>query len=227
MATQAYIRSVPARFAGLPNAGDRVKAFHQAKRHSMFVKLLRRLLPLAAVCIAALYFLPSGLSVQTKLGEAKVDSVDLSDGGLKMVNPRIKGANEKYGVYDVRAEYATQHANNPELITLNKITANIVSKAGQRTTLEASSGLYESKQQELTFDNGVTIGGDAGLKGKLKTAKAFLQTNMLISKDPVDLAFHSSTIKAQTMTLYSSESRATFQGNVRVHLERTQEGSAQ
>ena len=54
-----------------------------------------------------------------------------------------------------------------------------------------------------------------------------MQSNMLISKDPVDLAFHNSTIKAQSMTYYSSEGRAVFEGSVRVHLERKVEGAPQ
>ncbi len=227
MAIQTDVRQVPARFAAISNSGDRAKAFREAKRHSALVKMLRRFLPVLAVVITALYFMPSGLSVKIKGGEASVQSVDVTGGGLKMVNPRFKGVNEKYGAYDVRAENATQHVENPELITLNTITGNIVSKAGETTTLEAPTGIYQSKEQELTFDNGALIGGTAGFKGKLKTATAFLQENKIISKDPVDLAFHNSTIKAQTMTLYSSELRAIFEGRVKVHLEKAPEGGAQ
>jgi lipopolysaccharide export system protein LptC len=227
MAIQTDIRPHPGRFAGLPNASDRAKAFRQAKRHSAMVRLLRRILPLIAVAVAGLYFLPSFLTVKTKTGEASVESIDVTGGGLKMVNPRFKGVNEKYGVYNVRAEYGTQHVDNPELITLNKITGDIVGKTGETTTLEAPTGIYQSKEQELTFDNGALIGGTAGYRGKLKTATAFMQENKIVSKDPVDLAFHNSTIKADTMTLYSSESRAIFEGRVKVHLEKAPEGGAQ
>jgi lipopolysaccharide export system protein LptC len=106
------------------------------------------------------------------------------------------------------------------MITLNTVSAEITSKIGEKTTLAAPSGLFHSKKEELTFDNGVTIGGNAGFSGQLKTATAFFQSNKLISTDPVDLAFRSSTIKARSMIFYSSESRAIFEGGVRVHLER-------
>jgi lipopolysaccharide export system protein LptC len=220
MAIQTHIRQAPARFAGLPSGGDRTKAFRAAKRHSARVRMLRLLFPIGAVCAMGMYFLPSRISVAIKDGEASVESLEVSSGGLKMVNPRIKGVHEKYGVYDIKADHATQQAKNPELMNLTSISAEITSKTGEITVLTAPSGLYHSKQEELTFDNGVVIGGEAGISGTLKTATAFMQAHKLISHDPVDLAFHGTTIKAQSMTLYSGEGRAIFEGNVKVHLER-------
>lgn len=225
MAISSDIRPAGGRFAGLPSGGDRSKAFRAAKRHSTRVRLLRLLLPLSAVCAGALYFLPSRLSVTTKDGEASVGALEVSSGGLKMVNPRMKGVNEKYGVYDIRADHALQQAKNPELMNLTAISAEITSKEGEKTILTAPSGIYQSKQEELTFDNGVVIGGDAGISGTLKTATAFMQAHKLISRDPVDLAYHGTTIKAQSMTLYSGEGRAVFEGNVKVHLERKPKGA--
>ena len=225
MAIQTDIRTASARFAGLPSGGDRTKAFRAAKRHSARVKSLRLLLPICAVCATGLYFLPSRISVPTKDGELSIESLDVSSGGLKMVNPRFKGVHEKHGTYDMRADHATQQIKNPELMTLDTITAEVISKAGEKTTLTAPSGIFHSKKEELTFDNGVVIGGEAGMSGTLKTATAFLQSNMLISRDPVDLAFHGTTIKAQSMTLYSNEGRALFEGGVKVHLVRKPKGA--
>lgn len=223
MAIQTQIEPAPARFRGLGNATDRAKAFRDAKRHSALVKLLRWIFPAMALCIGALYFLPLRLSVAIPGGgEASVEAIDISDGVLKIVNPRIKGVHERHGVYDIRAVHATQQVQDPDMITLNTVSADITSKIGEKTTLAAPSGLFHSKKEELTFDNGVTIGGNAGFSGQLKTATAFFQSNKLISTEPVDLAFRNSTIKARSMIFYSSESRAIFEGGVRVHLERNQ-----
>lgn len=225
MAIQTDIRPGGPRFAGLPSGGDRAKAFRAAQRHSALVRLLRLLLPVSAIGAAGLYFLPSQLSVQVKGGEASVDSIDVVSGGLKMVNPRIKGVHEKYGVYDIRAENATRQLKDLEMMNLNSITAEITSKTGELTTLTAPTGIYQAKKEELTFDNGVVIGGDGGISGTLKTATAFMQGHMLVSNDPVDLSFHGTTIQAQKMTLYSSEGRAVFEGNVKVHMEPKAKGA--
>jgi lipopolysaccharide export system protein LptC len=225
MAIQTDIRPGGPRFAGLPSGGDRAKAFRAAQRHSALVRLLRLLLPMSAIGAVGLYFLPSKLSVQVKGGEATIDSINVISGGLKMVNPRIKGVNEKYGVYDIRAENATRQLKDPDLMNLNAITAEITSKTGELTTLTAPTGIYQAKQEELTFDHGVVIGGDGGISGTLKTATAFMQGHMLVSHDPVDLSLHGTNIQAQNMTLYSSEGRAVFEGNVKVHMERQAKGA--
>jgi lipopolysaccharide export system protein LptC len=207
------------RFRGLPQAADRTRAFRAAVRHSALVRFLRVALPLAAVAVSALYMVPGEVKFAVGGGEATAH-VDLTSEGLKMINPRIRGVHDTHGTYDVRAEYATQNVKHPELVSLHKITADLVSNDGQKTTMTAPSGLYHSKKEELTFDRGVTIGGESGITGELKTATAFFQNHVLISPDTVELSFHDSTIHAQAMTLYTSESRVVFTGDVRVHLER-------
>ncbi len=141
MAIQTDIRQAPVRFAGLPSGGDRTKAFRAAKRHSARVRMLRLVLPICAVFAIGLYFMPSRIAVPIKDGEASIESIEVSTGGLKMVNPRIKGVHEKYGVYDIKADSSTQQAKNPELMNLNTITAEITSKEGEKTILTAPSGI--------------------------------------------------------------------------------------
>jgi len=136
------------------------------------------------------------------------------------MNPRYKGVHEKQGAYDIRADSALQQVRNPELMTFDKINAELVSMEGKKTRLTAPSGIFHSKQEELTFDNGVTIDGEAGISGKLKTATAYMKEKRLISKDPVQLGFQGHTIAADKVEMWTTESRAIFTGNVRVHLER-------
>ncbi|MGF1621882.1 MAG: hypothetical protein ACFCUR_14850 [Rhodomicrobiaceae bacterium] len=209
-----------ARFSGITGGGDRTKALRAAKRHSMLVRTLRLLCPLVALGVTGLYFLPSQMTVEVDGGQASVDDVVISDGGLTMINPRINGVHERHGVYDIRADTATQQVSNPDLITLNTVQGELVSKTGEKTVLVAPSGLFDSKKEQLTFDTGLTIGGDAGYSGQLQTATAYFKDNKLVSTDPVALAFRNTTINAEAMTFYSSEKRAIFTGNVRLHLER-------
>jgi lipopolysaccharide export system protein LptC len=223
MATHVNVHPAQMRFGGLKAAPDRKRAFTAARRHSFVVKLLKLGLPVAALSVAALYVLPSRLTVPIKGGEASVEALDLtSSGGLKMVNPRIKGVHDKFGVYDIRADSALQHVKEPEVMTFDAITADIVSSQGEKTTLTAPSGIFHSKKEEMTFDSGVTIGGEAGLSGTLKTATAYMKENRLISQDPLTLTYHGHTIASDSVEIWTSENRAIFTGNVRVHLERAE-----
>lgn len=227
MAIQTAIPRANGRFRGMPAAGNRIRAFRAAKRHSAIVRTLRFLLPVAVLAIGGLYFRPTQITVQTDAGEATIQDVTIAKDGLKMINPRIKGVHEKQGQYDIQAEDATQQIKNPELITLNKINGTLTAPSGEKTTLTAPSGIYHSKQEELIFDKGVVVNGEAGMSGKLQYATGYFKKNMLVSNNPVELTFHSSTINAQSMTLYSAENRVIFKGKVKVHLERRKEGNGQ
>jgi lipopolysaccharide export system protein LptC len=222
MATQLHVHpAAQPRFGGIMVAPNRKRAFRRARRHSAMVAFLKLALPAAALAVGGLYILPSQLTIKTKEGEATIQAVDLSAGKLKMMNPRFKGVNEKYGVYDIRADSALQDVSQPEVMTFDKIDAQLVSQQGEKTVLTAPSGIFHSKQEELTFDNGVTIGGEAGIAGRLKTATAYMKEKRLISKDPVDLAYQGHTIAADNVEMWTGENRVIFTGNVRVHLERT------
>ena len=220
MATQLHVHPAQMRFGGIMDAPDRKRAFRAARRHSLMVRLLKIGMPLAALGVAALYVLPSMLTVKVGDGVATVEKIDVSSGGLKMMNPRYKGVHEKQGAYDIRADSALQQVRNPELMTFDKINAELVSMEGKKTRLTAPSGIFHSKQEELTFDNGVTIDGEAGISGKLKTATAYMKEKRLISEDPVQLGFQGHRIAADQVEMWTTESRAIFTGNVRVHLER-------
>lgn len=199
---------------------DRSRALARARRRTAVVRVLRVALPVAALGVASLYVLPSLLTVAVPGGgQASVERVDIAAGGLKMVNPRIKGVSER-GAYDVRADDAVQQVSTPELITLNRINAELTTKDGAKTVLVAPGGLFHSKAEELTFSDGVAIDGTAGLVARLRTAKAFLKDKRIVSDDPVDLRFHASTIRASGMTIFVDEARAVFTGRVAVHIER-------
>jgi lipopolysaccharide export system protein LptC len=220
MAMQSATMASP-RFGGINTARDRTRAFKAARRHSMLVSFMKMGLPLAALGVGALYIIPNSITIKTPQGELAVEEVKIQAGNLKMVNPRFKGVHEKHGVYDIRADSALQHVSDPDLMTLDKIDAELVSQQGEKTILTAPSGIFHRKKEEFTFDNGVTINGEAGISGKLKTATSYMKENRLISNDPVTLGYKGHRIDADSMEFFTTESRAIFTGNVRVHLERT------
>jgi lipopolysaccharide export system protein LptC len=216
---QSHAPTAP-RFSGILTAPDRKRAFRAARRHSAVVGTLKLCLPLAALGLGTLYLLPAQWSVEVAGGKAEVEKIDLTSGGLKMVNPRFKGVHEKHGVYDIQADSALQHVSDPDLMTLDKINAELVSQQGQKTILTAPSGIFQRKKEEFVFDKGVTIGGEAGISGKLKTATVYMKENRLVSDEPVALGYQGHRVAADSVEFFTSESRVIFTGNVRVHLER-------
>src|SRR5215468_5786718 len=84
----------------------RAEEFRRARRHSIRVRLLKVLFPATAAGILSLYMLPSFLqkSIDNGRGEASVRRITVTAGSLKMIEPRVKGVNERGEAYDITAD---------------------------------------------------------------------------------------------------------------------------
>jgi lipopolysaccharide export system protein LptC len=204
---------------------DRTVEFRLAKRHSARVRALKVLLPTLTAGILSLYIIPSLITLRVKVdggkGEATVKSISIEAGSLKMINPHLQGVNETQGVYDVTADSARQDAKATEIMYLDNIRGKLTTQQGEHTILTAPNGVYNNKAEEMRFDNGALVTRDNGMTATFQTATVYMKLQKVISNTPVTVRLHDSKIDAQTMVLFTAEQRAIFEGNVKVHLERT------
>jgi len=200
----------------------RTLEFRRAGRHSALVSILKLVLPLAAAGILSLYALPAFLkkSIDHGRGTATVRAITLEAGSLKMIEPHVKGVNENGDAYDFKADNATQAAKNADVMYLEIVRGKLTGVDGRVSTLTAPNGVHDNKAEEMTFNNGAEVTRDGGMSALFQTATAFMKQQMVVSKTPVVVRLHESTIHAETMTMWWGEQRAIFEGNVRTHIER-------
>lgn len=201
---------------------DREREFQRARRHSVRVRTLKFLLPLLATGILSLYALPSMLktSIDGGRGEASIRGVTLSEGTLKMLEPRIKGVNDKGDAYDFIANSGTQASKDADVLYLENIRGNVFGHDGKITTLTAPNGVHYNKADEMVFNNGAVVTRESGMTAIFQTATAYMKQQIVVSKTPVVVRLHQSTIHADSMTLFWGDQRAIFEGNVKTHAER-------
>ncbi len=203
----------------------RAREFRIAKRHSARVRALKAALPMIAAGILSLYLLPSffKVTIDKGRGTASVRTVTLEAGSLKMLDPHVKGVNERNEPYDFWADSATQASKGADEMYLDNVRGRMTGQDGRITTLTAPNGVHNTKIDKLTFNNGVIVRREPDLSGEFQTATAFMKQQTVISKAPVIVRLHESTIHAESMTLFWGEQRAIFEGNVRTHVERKPE----
>jgi lipopolysaccharide export system protein LptA len=196
------------------------------------VRVFKVLLPAAAAGILSLYMLPSFLkvSIDKGRGTASAKRVELEAGSLKMIEPHVKGVNEKGEAYDFTANSATQAARNADTMYLETVRGKMTGLDGKISTLTAPDGVHNSKAEEMTFNNGpIVLTRVGGMSATFQTATAFMKEQTLISKTPVTVQLLESTINAEAMTLHWGEQRAIFEGKegkVRTHIERAAQPGA-
>ncbi|RIA56646.1 LPS export ABC transporter periplasmic protein LptC [Dichotomicrobium thermohalophilum] len=206
---------------------ERARAFRAARRHSIAVKTLKVLLPLAALGMVSLYFIPTRLAIEIDGATASLEGVSVESGNLKMVNPKLSGMHPDYGRYEIRADTAMQNVDTPQKVLLDAITGSLVSPDGDTTRLQALSGLFDTEAQRLTFQDGVSIEGRAGLSVKLRSATVHFADQLIVSDEPVSMQFRGSRITADGVRLNTGKARVVFSGDVKVRLEPRRETDTQ
>src|SRR5688572_26810305 len=81
------------------SAEESARAFARAARHTRLVHFLRKALPVLAVLLLFSYFITSRFGVSISVGDlnASIDGIEVSDGNLRMTNPKLAGADKKNG----------------------------------------------------------------------------------------------------------------------------------
>jgi lipopolysaccharide export system protein LptC len=201
-------------------AKERAQATRSAKRHSALVRILRKLLPILAILVLGAYFFSTRMNVHVGGIAASIDGLEVTNGALRMLNPTMRGTDKKNGDYVIKADYADQDVENPSLVKLHAIKADVANKSnGNWSRMRAVRGKFDSKKERLILKDQITLATSAGLTGELSYATIDMKKQILRSHNPVALDLPSGTVRANAMTLYSERNEIVFRGSVAVHLQ--------
>ncbi len=206
-------------FLKSPSLSERKNSLKRARSHSRLVSRLRIALPILAVCVGGLYFISPKLHVSIGNMDASVASVVIEKGNLRMVNPRLEGANKKKGIYVVTAKYAEQSIADPDIIRLTEIKAEMIDAKKGWSRLSAPKGKFETKTEKLQLIGDIRVAQSTGMIAHLKQADVDMKAQIVISKVPVAITFPNGVLDALAMNLNVPNSEVVFEGDVRVHLE--------
>jgi lipopolysaccharide export system protein LptC len=198
----------------------RERAFRSARRHSSRVRVFKFLFPFSALAISTLYIVPAVIAYTAPRLAVSAKGVTATVGSLIMIHPHYSGSHPQYGVYEINAKRAIQNITSTDVVTLDQITAEVISPSKEKTRLTAPDGVLRTKEELLTFEHGAVITGTNGLWARLRKAEMTFKTRIVTTREPVELRFHESSITADGAVIYAAESRVEFTGNVHVRLKR-------
>jgi lipopolysaccharide export system protein LptC len=219
---------LPHASSSLPRDSHRDLEFQRARGHSRTVAVLKGALPLMAAFILSLYVLPRFLkvSIDNGRGEATAKSITVEAGTFTIKEPHVAGVTERGEPYDITATSAKQRAGSPEVMYLEAVRGKMTSRDGKLSILTAPDAIHNNKTEEISFENGVEVNQEGGISASFQKATASMKNQAMVSKLPVTIHLHESTINADGLTLYWNESRAIFEGNVRTRIVREPEAAS-
>ncbi len=200
-------------------ADARARSFRQAKRHTLFVRLFKYVLPVSALVVAGFYG-ATILSVSTlkekglTTGPVKIDPKNLT-----MQDPRYNGFGKDGSQFLVHAKEAVSDWRQTGPVRLNVIDGNIVQPSGEVIKLTADWGTFDQKKDLLELYDRIDIDGSTGMKARLTRATVYTKESRVVSDKPIYAVNDTGEIRSQRMTLNSKSHKASFSGAVHVTMK--------
>jgi LPS export ABC transporter protein LptC/lipopolysaccharide transport protein LptA len=201
------------------NAIERSKHFRAANRHTRIVKGMRWALPVAALLIAAGYMAAIGWQAGWHKDVAKVVLPKILPADLTMNNPNYEGYGDDGSKYKFAAKTAKPDLKNTDIIHLNDITGELFDPKKVKTDVTAARGVFNSKTGILELSDSINIDSANGLKARLTQATLNSKSALIVSKQPVKVAFPAGTIQSKEMTIRQKKKIINFIHDVRANLK--------
>lgn len=203
-----------------PTRAHRVeRAFSDARRHSRRVRLLKRVLPVAAVLMIVVFAGRSWLWTPQAL-PIDLSSLAIEDGRLVMTDPKLDGLTGRDGrPYSMTATRAIQDIGMSGRIDLEGINARLPVDETGWMSVSAASGVFDREANRLAIDSELTMTSDDGMKAVLQSAVVDVASGSLETPDPVDISLEGAHISADSMSVRDKGAVLVFENRVRMTID--------
>ena len=194
------------------------EAFTKARRHSGRVRLLKFILPVAALAMIAAFAAKSWLAAPNGV-PFDIGSLAIEGGRLVMANPQLDGVSGSANrAYSMTATRAIQDIGASGRIDLEGIDAKLPIAETGWMKVTAPTGVFDRDANRLDIDSEMTIIGDDGLKAVLQSAIVDVAAGNLDTPDPVDITLDGAHISADSMMVRDKGAVLIFKDRVRMNI---------
>jgi lipopolysaccharide export system protein LptC len=218
---------------------DRAKAFRDAGRHTLRVRILRWSIVLGALALA---LGGAVFALMDRLGVRQVDltlaRATLNGSRVTMDAPKLNGFRRDGRPYEVRARSGVQDVRTPKIIELNEVEANLQTADRTSVRVLAPEGVFDSGADRMRLQGRSGTGGTgAGVSGAggsgagdsgivrvtstsgytivMRSAEMDFKTGALRSNEPVAVTMTNGTVEADSLDVTGNGASVSFIGNVR------------
>jgi lipopolysaccharide export system protein LptC len=195
--------------------------FAIAARHSRLVRILRIAVPVVVVLamggvVAISIFNPfRALMKQLPLD---MDNLVVSGSKITMESPHMSGFTPDQRPYEVWAKTATQDLTDPDRVELNTLRAKVLQEDRSTVTLEARTGLFDTKAQLLDLRKDIFLQSSTGYEARLSQAMLDIGKGTVTSEEPVDVKLLNGTLTADRLRITEKGGLVRFEGHVVMNL---------
>ncbi|MBZ8133754.1 LPS export ABC transporter periplasmic protein LptC [Afifella sp. IM 167] len=202
-------------------AFDRVRtrtaAYRAARRHSLFVRVLRFALPVTGfAALAGMVYL--GQLSPGEQFDLSIAKTTIAKNAIIMDNPKLTGFDRFEREFRLEADRAIQKFATPDAVTLENIVAYITAPGRGPVEIEARNADFDNAAGALVLDGDVNVDSTDGYGMLLHDAKIDTKNSTLSSPNPVVVTYRDSRTTGDTIGATEGGRHIVIEGNVRTHL---------
>lgn len=190
--------------------------YAKARRHSRRVRQLRLAVP---VMVAAAMLTIIGISLFNPfriLSKLPIDIGKLGVSGTKitMSSPHLAGFTPDNRPYELWAKSAVQDVTNPNNVELNELRAKVQMEDKTGITMDAKTGLFDTKTQLLDLKDNIFLQSTTGYEARLTQATVDIGGGIVTSDQPVSVKLLNGTLDANRLKISENGALVRFDGGV-------------
>lgn len=201
-------------------------AFQRAERHSRNVRLLKTILPVLALAMAA-GFIAYSYRASPDAVAVSADGAAYSDGKLVMANPKLDGFTKENRPYNMTAARAIQDFQNESIVELEGIDAKLPVSEDNWASITAPGGTYDRDKNTLDINGVMTITTSDGMVAKLKSAYLDIGQGGMKTDEAVDIQLKGTEVTSDSMTILENGKVMIFEKRVRMNIDPSRLKTAQ
>jgi lipopolysaccharide export system protein LptC len=200
---------------------DTERVVRIARRHSLFVRVMRIGLPLAVIIgLTALvlfsYFKP--MQIFDKLPGLS-GNLGIQGSKITMQLPKIAGFTRDSRAYELTAENAVQDIATPDLIELQNLRAKMEMQDKDVVNLTAKAGTYNTKGDKIVLRDQIVVTSGQGYSARLREAAVDMKGGNVTSEQPVEVTLPNGLLTSNGMEITESGAVIRFNRGVVLTLD--------
>lgn len=187
-----------------------------AARHSRRVRMLRKAVPAVVAGSMLVIILASIFNPFRILAKLPLDMGNLTVSGTKitMDSPHLAGFTPDQRPYELWARTATQDVTKPTNVELKEMRAKVQMEDKSGMTLDAQTGLFDTKAQLLTLSQNIFLQSTTGYEARLSQAVVDIANGTVASDEPVAVKLLNGTLDAQRLRITENGALVRFDQGV-------------
>jgi lipopolysaccharide export system protein LptC len=192
-----------------------------ARRHSLFVRVLRIGLPLGVIIgLTALvlfsYFKP--MQIFDKLPGLS-GNLGIQGSKITMQLPKIAGFTRDSRAYELTAENAVQDITSPDMIELQNLRATMEMQDKDVVNMTANAGTYNTKGDKIVLRDHIVVTSGQGYSARLREAAVDMKQGNVVSDQPVEVTLPNGLLLSNGMEIAESGAVIRFNRGVVLTLD--------